>query len=157
MTRSARRRHQYAVDLPGYVALETADDLPLALALRGAPRALCSDIGPLHLLSSGEGRVGHSEPHGAMLERSHRGSGPISLTTALEGVAEDLYVLSISLTYHLCELLVVEVTVGARAPGARRIGCVWQLSVDAYSLGDKLEVFFEVLEATHIVGQDVLA
>src|SRR5215217_8290607 len=83
MTRSARRRHQYAVDLPGYVALETADDLPLALALRGAPRALCSDIGPLHLLSSGEGRVGHSEPHGAMLERSHRGSGPISLTTAL--------------------------------------------------------------------------
>src|SRR5215208_8363284 len=83
MTRSARRRHQYAVDLPGYVALETADDLPLALALRGAPRALCSDIGPLHLLSSGEGRVGHSEPHGAMLDRSHRGSGPISLTTAL--------------------------------------------------------------------------
>src|SRR5215203_3806806 len=31
-------RDQHAVDLPGYVALETADDLSLALALRGAPR-----------------------------------------------------------------------------------------------------------------------
>jgi hypothetical protein len=49
-------------------------------------RALCSDIGPLRLLSFGEGRVGHSKPHGAMLERSHRGSGPILLTTAVEGL-----------------------------------------------------------------------
>src|SRR5829696_686735 len=35
-----RRRggHQYAIDLPGYIALEAADDLSLALALRRAPR-----------------------------------------------------------------------------------------------------------------------
>ena len=34
-----RRRggHQYAIDLPGYVALETADDLWLALAFCEAP------------------------------------------------------------------------------------------------------------------------
>src|SRR5215210_3711014 len=31
-------RDQHAVDLPGYVALEAADDLSLALALHGAPR-----------------------------------------------------------------------------------------------------------------------
>src|SRR5215207_120851 len=37
MTRSVRRRHQYAVDLPGYVALQAADNLSSALALRGAP------------------------------------------------------------------------------------------------------------------------
>src|SRR5215216_2029065 len=37
MTRSARRRHQNAVDLPGYVALEAAHDLSLAFALGGAP------------------------------------------------------------------------------------------------------------------------
>ena len=35
-----RRRgaHQYAIDLPGYIALEAADDLSLALALLYAPR-----------------------------------------------------------------------------------------------------------------------
>jgi hypothetical protein len=35
-----RRRggHQYAIDLPGYIALEAADDLSLALALLCAPR-----------------------------------------------------------------------------------------------------------------------
>src|SRR5829696_6321852 len=35
-----RRRggHQYAIDLPGYVALEAADNLSLALALLCAPR-----------------------------------------------------------------------------------------------------------------------
>src|ERR687897_2787836 len=35
-----RRRggHQYAIDLPGYIALEAADDLWLALAFRRAPR-----------------------------------------------------------------------------------------------------------------------
>src|SRR5829696_10396250 len=34
-----RRRggHQYAIDLPGYIALEAADDLSLALALLCAP------------------------------------------------------------------------------------------------------------------------
>src|SRR5215217_7057978 len=37
MTRSARRRHQYAVDLPGYIAFEATDNLSSALALRGAP------------------------------------------------------------------------------------------------------------------------
>ena len=31
-------RDQHAVDLPGHVALEAADDLSLALAFRGAPR-----------------------------------------------------------------------------------------------------------------------
>src|SRR5215216_7023441 len=36
MTRSARRRHQYAVDLPGYIAFEATDNLSSALALRGA-------------------------------------------------------------------------------------------------------------------------
>src|SRR5215216_1830922 len=45
--------------------------------------ALCSDIGPLLLVSLGGGRVGHSEAYGAMLKRTHRRDGPISLTTAL--------------------------------------------------------------------------
>src|SRR5215212_11474604 len=35
-------RDQHAVDLPGHVALEAADDLSLALALRGATRATYS-------------------------------------------------------------------------------------------------------------------
>src|SRR5215212_6222601 len=43
VSRSCRRgtgaaTDQHAVDLPGYVALETANDLSLALALSGAPR-----------------------------------------------------------------------------------------------------------------------
>ena len=47
-------RDQHAVDLPGYVALEAADDLSLALALRGAPRDVflrATDLG-----ASGTGR-----------------------------------------------------------------------------------------------------
>jgi hypothetical protein len=39
-------REQHAVDLPGYVALEATDDLPLALAFRGAPRATYSCVRP---------------------------------------------------------------------------------------------------------------
>src|SRR5215208_6405508 len=68
-------RDQHAVDLPGYVALETADDLSLALALRGAPR----DVLLGATISAHPGQTGHVQ----------RTVG-LPVATAVETVPNDL-------------------------------------------------------------------
>src|SRR5215212_4828926 len=68
-------RDQHSVDLPGDVALEAADDLSLALALRGAPRdvLLCATI----------------SAHPSQTDHLQRAVG-FPVATAVETMAEDL-------------------------------------------------------------------
>src|SRR5215210_281407 len=84
-----RTAHPPSFSRPSLLTVARSSPRPMdfgSTSLAPAPRALCNDIGPLHIPASWRSVPGVPYPPGTMLRGEHRGGGSTSLTTAIVSI-----------------------------------------------------------------------